>query len=442
MMGKTRHIQNVQVIALSFLLLIALGAGLLMLPASVRDGAPADFTTALFTSVSASCVTGLVLQDTGTYWSRFGQTVILCLIQLGGLGFITVAAAAFASMRRTIGLRGREMLLQSMSGVRVKGIMEIAKMAVLGTLLVEGVGALLLLIRFVPLFGFGEGLYYAVFHAISAFCNAGFDLMGVYEPFCSFVPFANDALVSLTLCALILIGGAGFFVWQDIKTNGRHFKKYTLHTKLTLVGGLSLTLLGTVLLLLSEWDGSSPLLQLLKAFFGSVTARTAGFNTTDTGAMRAGGRLTTMLFMFIGGGTGSTAGGIKITTAAVLLLYALSGYRGGGQINAFRRSVDDDALKRAVLVCLTNFLLAFFGAFLICLSQPLPLSDVMFEAFSAIGTVGMTTGITRSLNGLSRYTVIFLMFLGRVGSISFALALFEKRGAPNVRQPIEPVSIG
>ena len=432
--------QNVQVIALSFLLLIALGTGLLMLPISVKDGAPADFTTALFTSVSASCVTGLVLRDTGTYWSRFGQTVILLVIQTGGLGFITVAAVAFSGTRRKLGLREREMLKESMSGVRVQGIMKIAKMSVLGTFLFEGAGALLLAIRFVPLFGWGEGLYYAVFHAISAFCNAGFDLMGIYEPFCSFVPFGSDALISLTLCALILIGGIGFFVWNDIKLNGLKWKKYALHTKLTLSGTLVLTALGTALLFLSE-PGEGVLDRLLKALFGSVTARTAGFNTTDTAQMTPGGMMVTTLLMFIGGGTGSTAGGIKITTAAVLLLYAISGYRGGDRINVYRRSVDDGALKKAVLVCLTNFLLAFFGAFIICASQGLALSDVLFEAFSAIGTVGMSTGVTRSLNGVSRYVVIFLMYLGRVGSISFALALFERRG-PDVRQPIEPVNIG
>ena len=332
------------------------------------------------------------------------------------------------------------MLKESMSGVRVQGIMKIAKMSVLGTFLFEGAGALLLAIRFVPLFGWGEGLYYAVFHAISAFCNAGFDLMGIYEPFCSFVPFGSDALISLTLCALILIGGIGFFVWNDIKLNGLKWKKYALHTKLTLSGTLVLTALGTALLFLSE-PGEGVLDRLLKALFGSVTARTAGFNTTDTAQMTPGGMMVTTLLMFIGGGTGSTAGGIKITTAAVLLLYAISGYRGGDRINVYRRSVDDGALKKAVLVCLTNFLLAFFGAFIICASQGLALSDVLFEAFSAIGTVGMSTGVTRSLNGVSRYVVIFLMYLGRVGSISFALALFERRG-PDVRQPIEPVNIG
>lgn len=437
-----RRLTPLRSIALGFILLILLGALLLMLPVSTRNGRVASLTDALFTATSACCVTGLVLRDTATYWSRFGQTVILLLIQIGGLGFVTLAATFFMLAKKRMGLRERELLTESMSASRVQGIMDMARFAVLGTFFFEGIGAALLAIRFIPRFGLGEGLYFSVFHSVSAFCNAGFDLMGVIEPYASFMPYMSDWLVNLTLMALIFLGGIGFFVWDDVRKNGLHFKKYTLHAKLALFVSMILTLGGATLLFFYEPSNMPFGTRLLTSLFGSVTARTAGFNTVDTAALSTGGKLTTMLLMFIGGSPASTAGGVKTTTIAVLIMYATAGFRGEKHVNMFGRSVGDDTLKRAVLVVLTNFTVAFAGALLICMTQQIPLSEVMFEVFSAIGTVGMSTGITRELNGLSRYVIIFLMYLGRVGSISFALALLEKRVKPEVMQPVERVTIG
>ncbi len=442
---KKAKLSNVQIIALGFFIMILLGTGLLMLP--ISSVSPASFGDALFTATSASCVTGLVQQDTGTYWTTFGQLVIITLIQIGGLGFMTIATLFLLLLRRRMGLRQREVVVEGISYNQLGGFAPFIRRVLLGTLLMEGLGAALLSIRFVPEMGLGRGIYYGVWHSISAFCNAGFDLMGPCSgPYSSFTAYAGDPLVSLTVCALILVGGLGFLVWDDLVRNKLRWRRYRLQTKVVLTVTAALTLGGGALFFLLERENlgaGRPLgEQILSALFDAVTPRTAGFNSTDTAALSPGSLLLTIIFMFIGGSPGSTAGGVKTTTVFVVLLHALSGVRRERSANAFGRSIGDGALKKATSVLYTNLLLALAGALVISAVQPLPLTDVLFETFSAIGTAGMTTGITRDLLPLSQAVIIFLMYCGRVGSISFAVALLEKRALPPVTLPQEEITIG
>ena len=423
------------------------GAFLLMLPFSSRSGEWTSVTDALFTATSASCVTGLVMQDTGTYWSTFGQMVIITLIQIGGLGFMSIATLFMLLLRRRLGLRQREVVVDSISHYQLGGLVPFVRRIFAITFLVEGIGAIILSTRFIPLFGVGRGIYYGIWHAISAFCNAGFDLMGGYSGhFSSFVAFFDDTTVTLTLCALILISGTGFIVWDDLIRTRFRWRRFCLQTKIVLFMNLLLTVGGTVLFFAFERNNLGADLslkeQILTALFDAVTPRTAGFNTTDTAALSAGSFLLTILLMIIGGSPGSTAGGAKTTTVAVIFLHTISTLRGEQQTAAFGRSIGDDALKKATSVLFTNVTFALVGTLAICAIQPLPLTDVLFETFSAIGTVGMSTGVTRSLAPLSQIIVVFLMFCGRVGSISFGIALLEKKALPPVTLPEERITIG
>ena len=443
---KIRQLSYVQTIALGFLTVIAAGTILLMLPAASQNGEATGLVTALFTSVSASCVTGLVLVDTATYWSGFGQAVILLLIQLGGLGFMTIATLFSRLLRRRMSLRERGVMAESINTVRVGRILEITSTIGLGTLIFELSGAALLAIRFIPEFGFGQGLWYSVFHSVSAFCNAGFDLMGVKEPFSSLVSYSDDALVSITIMLLIILGGIGFLVWDDIRQKGLKWRRYDLQTKLVIVTTLALVFGGALLFFVIErnrMNADMPLgEQVLVSFFSAVTPRTAGFNSVDTASLSDASKLLTVILMFIGGSPGSTAGGIKTTTVAVAFVFLFSGIRGRRGAYVFGRRIPDDAMKRSGMIVSTNLMLALFGALVLCGTQSLPLSDVLIEVFSAIGTVGMSTGITRELSTLSALVVALLMYLGRVGSVSFAMALLERRMDPPVTYPEEQVTVG
>lgn len=443
---KIRQLSYVQTIALGFLIVIAAGTILLMLPAASQSGEATGLVTALFTSVSASCVTGLVLVDTATYWSGFGQAVIIVLIQLGGLGFMTIATLFSRLLRRRMSMRERGVMAESINTVRVGRIMEIASTIGLGTLIFELAGAVLLSIRFIPEFGLGRGLWYSVFHSISAFCNAGFDLMGVKEPFSSLVSYSDDALVSITIMLLIIFGGIGFLVWDDVRQKGLKWRRYDLQTKLVILTTLVLIFGGALLFFVIErnrMNADMPLgEQVLVSFFSAVTPRTAGFNSVDTAALSDASKLLTVILMFIGGSPGSTAGGIKTTSVAVVLIFLFSGIRGRRGAYVFGRRIPDDAMKRSGMIVSTNLMLALFGALVLCGTQSLPLADVLIEVFSAIGTVGMSTGITRELSTLSALVIALLMYCGRVGSVSFAMALLERRSDPPVTYPEEQVTVG
>ncbi len=437
-MKTPKRLSNARIIALGYAAIILLGALLLSLPVSCRDGRGAPFTTALFTAVSSSCVTGLVLVDTAVYWSVFGKCVILCLIQIGGLGFMTMAMLFTVALRRRAGLRTREVMVESINQLELYGIKRVTVLVAVGTLIFESAGALLLGIRFIPIFGVKRGIFYSIFHSVSAFCNAGFDLMGTYSgEFSSFTAFQDDILVNVTLMALITVGGIGFFVWDDIRRCGLRVRKYSLHTKIVLSASFILTFGGALLFYIFEKESG-----ITAAFFDSVTARTAGFNTVDTASLSGASKLLTTLLMFIGGSPGSTAGGVKTVTVAVILCHTFSTVRAKQSANMFSRRIDEGYLKKAVCVFFTNLTLVLAGALAICAVEGFSLTDALFEAVSAIGTVGMTTGVTRALGGVSKYIVIFLMYLGRVGSVSFAGALLEKRANPPVTYPSEKIIVG
>ena len=436
------------VIALGFAAIIALVTLLLMLPASSRAGTWTDPLTALFTATSAVCVTGLVVVDTATHWSVFGRCVLLAGIQIGGLGVMTVIALAAMMMNRRIGLRQRTLLVESVATLHIGGIVRLVRRALYGTLLLELAGALLLALRFVPLLGPGRGVFYAVFHAVSAFCNAGIDLMGtVTGPFSSLESFVSDPLVNLVAVSLILLGGLGFFVWDDLIENKFRFRRLQLHTRVVLVITPVIVLVPACLFYVFEagasMAGMSTGTRMLASLFSAVTPRTAGFDTVPTAELSSAGSLLTVLLMLTGGNPGSTAGGAKTTTMLVLLLLAVSILRREEDIRLFGRRLPEDLMRRACSIVIIYVSLAMLSTLAICAAQPeLALQDVIIEVFSAINTVGMSTGLTRELGTFARLIIILLMYAGRLGSLTFALLIARHPSPSPLRCPQERILIG
>ncbi len=440
------RLTRTQWIAVGFFIIILLGTLLLMLPVSSRESGGTDFLSAFFTATSATCVTGLAVVDTYQHWTLFGQLVILLMIQVGGLGFVTIGITILLMMGKRIGLADRGLLRDSVNTLELGGVVRLAKLIVRGTLLIEGAGAVMLSHRFIPEFGFSEGIYYGVFHSVSAFCNAGFDLMGRFEAYSSLVRYADDWLVNLTCVSLILIGGLGFVVWRDLYQHRLQVRKYTLHTKMVLTALVFLIAVPTALFWLLERDGVLAGLtgsgQFLGALFAAVTPRTAGFNTTDVAGMGDAGKLLTLVLMLIGGNPGSTAGGVKTTTVMVLLFYIVSMIQHRDGVNVYGRRLEDGMIEKAAIVFTLTMTMAVTASFLICAIDHLPLTDVLLETFSAVDTVGMTTGITRQTGPCSRIILILLMYCGRIGSLSFALAFTDKKQKSSLRQPMERINIG
>lgn len=441
-----RRLNQVQFIALGFFLIIMLGTFMLMLPISSKTGEWTSFSDALVTATSTTCVTGLIVVDTFTHWSLLGQLVIITLIQIGGLGFLTIAVGFAMMFRRRIGLRERDLLKESVNAMEIGGIVKLARKIIKRTVIIEGVGAIILSIRFLPEHGVLEGIYYGVFHSISAFCNAGFDLMGYQTPYNSLCAYVKDPVVNLTISALIILGGLGFVVWDELIAKKFHWKGYTLHTKLVISCTAFLLVAGTVLLFLFEYDNTLEGMnfgeKIMASFFGAVTARTAGFNTVDTGALDSSSKLLTMILMFIGGSPGSTAGGVKTTTIMVMFIYIISSLRNNSGSNIFHRRISSEIIKKAAMVIGLNLILALGSAIVILATSELSMEDVLFEVVSAIGTAGMTTGITRDLNAVGRILIVFLMYCGRIGSMTFALSLLKKENGQLIRLPEEKINIG
>ena len=443
---KQNGLSQIQMIAMGFFIIIVVGTMLLMLPCATKEGST-GILDALFTATSATCVTGLVVADTFRHWTLFGQLVILALIQTGGLGFMTIGVFFSIYVRRKISLRERELLQESINTLQLAGVVRLTKLIVKGTLLLEGIGAVFLAFRFVPEMGWLRGCYYSVFHSVSAFCNGGFDLMGEREAYASLTAYAGDPLVNLVIMTLIVVGGIGFIVWQDIFTNGLHLRKYMLHTKIVLLMTAGLVFGGGLLFWLFErnalFQGHAPGTQILEALFSSVTARTAGFNTVDTGALSNGSRLLTMLLMFIGGSPGSTAGGIKTTTVVVLIMYTWNSLCSKNGCSVFERRIPDEIIKKSSMVLVINLLMALTAGVIISGIQPeLSMDSIMFEICSAIGTVGMTCGITRDLSTISKCVIIFLMYCGRIGSMTFALSFMQKKKTDPVQYPLGRITVG
>ncbi len=434
-------------VAFGFATAILVGALVLMLPISSNDGTVTPFLSCLFTATSATCVTGLVVVDTFMHWSVFGRVVLITLIQIGGLGFMALMTAFSMALHRQLSLRQRTLLKENFNAPDTAGMAKLIKKLLVGTVTVELSGAVLFATRFIPKFGFWDGLGRSVFMAISAFCNAGFDLLGDQGEYSSLVSVADDGVIVITAALLVLIGGIGFLVWDDIATHGLHFKKYRLHSKLALTMTIGITVATTALFLFLERDHTgadeSFAQQLLNAFFASVTPRTAGFNSVDVTQMHpASGMLTTIL-MLIGGSSGSTAGGIKTTTVAVLALCCLSNLFNRSGFNLFRRRLPRDIIVQALSVTVLQLCMAFTGVLLVSAAQPeLNITDVVYECFSAINTVGMSTGITRELSTFSQIVVLLMMYCGRLGSLTFAMVFVQKTKKDLLRYPEETVSVG
>ena len=443
--GK-KFISYPRLIVFYILCTIVAGTVLLMLPISTRSGESAGFEVAFFTATSASCVTGLVLKDTYTFWSSFGQAVILLLIQVGGLGFMSFITLVSHTMGKSIGLRDRKLIMESSGSLELDGILKMLKRIVIGTLSVELCGALLLSFRFCRDFGLWRGIYFSLFHSVSAFCNAGFDLMGINEPFSSLASYVTDPLVNFTLILLILIGGLGFIVWDDVLKNRLNFKRYRLHTKLVLTATVVLVFLPTVLFLVFEYNHSLNGLsigeKILASLFQAITPRTAGFATLNNSSFADSTVLMTVVLMLIGGNSGSTAGGMKVTTIIVLLLSMISSSRKSDSISIFRRRIDYSVVHQASSIAFIYVAVTVIGTCILCTVDGISLSASLFEVSSAVGTVGSSMSMTPALSSFSHYMLTLLMFGGRAGGLTLALVLAERKKNIQATHPLEKILIG
>ena len=443
-----KKLNPTRVIALGFGMIILLGTLLLHLPVSARDGQWTSWLDCLFTATSATCVTGLARVDTALHWSGFGQLVILFLIQLGGLGFVTVISLVSLAMGRRIGLGQRMMLASAMNMDQTAGVVRVVRHALIGTFLIEGAGALLLAVRFVPLFGWGKGLWFSIFHSISAFCNGGFDLMGGYSgSFTSMSAFQNDWFVLTILIFLIVVAGLGFFVWEDIWEK-RRWKTLTLYSKLVLGISGGLILVGWALILWMEWNNPATLGtlsvpdKLLNALFQSVTLRTAGFAAIDQAGLTDSTAVLSIVWMLIGGSSGSTAGGMKTVTAGVLLLFVWSRLRGEERVVLHGRTIPERKVLDGVVLLLVVLFLFLTGSMMLALTDSLPFVAASYEVASALATVGLSMGATPLLSVGGCLMIILFMFLGRVGVLSFSIAFLTCRGSSKLRYPDADIMIG
>ena len=439
---RKRRLSSFQIIILGFAGVILLGALLLMLPLSTTAGGVTPFHEALFTSTSAVCVTGLVVQDTGSYWSVFGQAVILTLIQIGGLGVVTVAASFALLSGRRISLMQRSTMQDAISAPKVGGIVRLTRFILRGTFLIELIGALAMLPVFCRDYGW-RGVWMAVFHSISAFCNAGFDILGTESNrYPSLTGYAGSPVINITIMLLIVIGGIGFLTWDDICENKLHFHRYRMQSKVILVTTGLLIFLPAVFFFFSDFSALPAENRLLASFFQSVTPRTAGFNTVDLPAMSGASLGVMILLMLIGGSPGSTAGGMKTTTLAVLLANAAATFRQRDSAQFFGRRVDCSAVKTAATILSMYLALFFGGGVFISVYENLPLSSCLYETASAVGTVGLTLGITPQLHIPSQMVLIALMYLGRVGGLTLIYAAVSSKKGGNAKLPQERITIG
>ena len=423
---KPKQMNATQVIAVVFALLILLGAGLLSLPVASRSGVSCGFRAALFTATSATCVTGLTLFDTFTQWSGFGQIVIISLIQIGGLGFMSIATMVVFLLRRKVGLKQRLLMAQALSLNDMQDVVRLQKWVIFGSFSIEAMGALILTLRFLPEYGFGTALKWGVFHSISAFCNAGFDIFGCITPGASLMEFNSDPVVLLTLGSLVTIGGLGFLVWQEM-ASVRRFKKMSVYTRLVLATTLILLLFGTVCIAVLEWNNPATIGdmslgdKLLNSFFQSVTLRTAGFAAVDQAGLTEAGKGVSIALMLVGGSSGSTAGGVKTVTMMVLLLFIWARARGKNSVCVFRRTIAQDHVMNAMTIVAIVVGLAVFGSVFICATSPVGFTDALYESVSALATVGLTAGVTGKLSVAAQILIIIFMYFGRVGVLTISL---------------------
>lgn len=439
---KKKHMTSFQLIIMGFAGVILLGTVLLMLPFSSAEKVITPFHEALFTATSAVCVTGLVVKDTGSYWSLAGQTIILALIQTGGLGVVTVAASVSLLSGKKISLMQRSTMQNAISAPKVGGIVRLTRFILRGTFLIEAAGTVLLLPVFMGDYG-KKGIWMSVFHSISAFCNAGFDILGTDSSmFPSLTGYSGNILINLVIMLLIITGGIGFLTWDDIYTNKLNFKRYRMQSKIILMTTACLILFPTVFFYICDLTKLPMEKCLLAAAFQSVTTRTAGFNTINISEMSEASKAVMILLMLIGGSPGSTAGGMKTTTFSVLILNAIATFRSQENAGAFGRRLEYHVIKNAATIAMLYFALFFGGGIAISVYEGLPLLDCLYEAASAVGTVGLTLGITPELHVFSQVVLIILMYLGRVGGLTLIYAVFSGRNKGNAKLPLEKITVG
>ena len=431
---KRRAVSISRIMAFAFLGIILLGALLLDLPFASRDGNSAGFMTSLFTATSATCVTGLVLADTFTQWSGFGQAVILTMIEIGGLGFMSAASLAYLTLRRRIGMMQQMVIAESIGANDMGDVVSHQRKLLVRAFTVEGAGALILTLRFLTEYPLSQSLKLGIFHSVSAFCNAGFDILGFRTPGASLMLYHTDPVICLTLSALVILGGLGFLVWDDILPDKEH-RRWSVYTRLVLITTGILLLGGMILFCLLEWDNPATLgplpfgEKLLAAFFQSMTLRTAGFAGVDQASLTPAGKAVSIFMMLIGGSSGSTAGGLKTVTFVVLLMFLWNRMRGRYTVSVFHRTISDDHVLNAITIFILMVSLSFFGATVICATSGVEFADSLFEAVSAIGTVGLSANVTPRLSTFSRIMIMVFMYFGRVGVLTLSMGFLKKKPA-------------
>ena len=439
---RKHRLSSFQIIILGFAGIILLGALLLMLPVSTTGRNVTSFNETLFTATSAVCVTGLIVQDTGSYWSPFGQAVILALIQIGGLGVVTVAASFALLSGRKISLMQRSTMQDAISAPKVGGIVRLTRFILRGTFLIELLGALAMLPVFCRDYGW-RGIWMAVFHSISAFCNAGFDILGTESNlYPSLTSYAGSPIINITIMLLIVTGGIGFLTWDDICENKLHFRRYRMQSKVILVTTTLLLVLPAIFFFFADFSSLPMGKRLLASFFQSVTPRTAGFNTVILSDMTGASQAVMIFLMMIGGSPGSTAGGMKTTTLAVLAANAAATFRQRESAQFFGRRIECGVIKTAATVVTMYLALFFCGAIFISVYENLPLSSCLYETASAVGTVGLTLGITPQLHIPSQMVLIVLMYLGRVGGLTLIYAALSGKRAGTAKLPLDRITVG
>lgn len=442
-------IKQTQAIVIGFAVIIIMGSILLNLPISSRNGQSIGYIDALFTATSAVCVTGLVVVDTYTHWTTFGQIIIILLIQIGGLGFMALATLFSLALGRKISFKERLLIAESLNQNSPQGMVKLIKDMLLGTLIFEGLGAVILSIRFAGQFGIKKGIYGGIFHSISAFCNAGFDLMGEYGQFSSLTSYVEDPVVNITVMSLIIIGGLGFAVWEDIYKT-RNLYGLRLHTKLVLLVTAILLVSGFIFFLTMEYSNTKTLQPLsfkgkiLASMFQSVSPRTAGFNTISLPDLTNSSKLITIILMFIGGSPGSTAGGIKTATAGVLFFTVASVLRGNNDVNMFRKRLEIEVILKSLAIFVLSLTIVLSTTAILSIFEEATLTEYLFESTSAFGTVGLSLGITPVLGSVSKAALIITMFMGRIGVLTMGMAITMRmqKSEVKLKYPEAKVMVG
>ena len=437
-----KQFSSARIILLGFIIMIFVGASILSLPISSRSREFTPFIDTLFTATSASCVTGLIVYDTATHWSIFGKIIIIAMIQCGGLGVVTMITVFTQVTGKKIGLRDRATLQSALSAPQIGGIVRLTSFIFKATIIIEMIGAILMFPSFMKDFGVTKGIYYSIFHSISAFCNAGFDLMGDVSKFSSLTKYQSDIMINISIMLLILIGGLGFLIWKDILNYKFDMKRYSTQTKIILVMSMVLVIFPSILFFFTEFSGQDIKTRILSSLFQAVTPRTAGFNTTDYTKFSDNGIAITIILMLIGGGSGSTAGGIKMSTIFILVATMCSVLKQDKEVAVFKKRIEPDIIKNAVAVFVLDIVLFVAGSMIISGIEGFSLKETMFECASAVATVGLTMGITPNLGIISKLLLICMMYIGRVGGITLIFAAVTPKNNGNARYPKDQVAVG